>query len=216
MNSGAGGLRLMLVGASGAVGQAVLRQALAEKRVGAVHALTRRPLAMQHPKLVGTCIDFSRLDNHPVLWSCDALVCTLGTTIKAAGSQQAFAFVDRDLPVEIARRTRLAGATRCGLNSSVGASLNGNFYLRTKAEAESGICRLGFASTTIVRPSLIDTVRTESRLGERAGLFVAAMCKPIIPRRYRPVTPDAIARRLLEGVLTGNAGVHIVESEALA
>ena len=142
-------------------------------------------------------------------------MCTLGTTIKVAGSQAAFAAVDRDLPIAFARLARRAGATRYALNSSLGASARGSFYLRTKAEAEQGIIDLGFASTTIVRPSLIDTERNEARPGEQVGLLFARALRPLIPRRYRAVSPEAIAAALLRGVLEGGQGVKIIESHAL-
>ena len=143
------------------------------------------------------------------------MVCTLGTTIRAAGSQAAFAAIDRDLPIAVGRLARAAGAKRYALNSSLGASASGNFYLRAEAEAEQGIIALGFASTTIVRPSLIDTERSEVRPGERFGLLFVHVLRPLIPRRYRAVSPEAIASALLRGVLEGQPGVTIVESEAL-
>ena len=211
-------LSLLLVGATGAVGQAVLRQALAEKRITRIVAPTRRPLEAGfagNARLLNPVIDFARLPEEAAWWKVDAVVCTLGTTIKVAGSQAAFAAVDRDLPIAFARLAREAGATRYALNSSLGASARGSFYLRTKAEAEQGIIDLGFASTTIVRPSLIDTERNEARLGEQVGLLFAHALRPLIPRRYRAVSPEAIAAALLRGVLEGGQGVKIIESDAL-
>lgn len=211
-------LSLLLVGATGAVGQAVLRQALAEKRITRIVAPTRRPLEAGfagNPRLLNPVIDFARLPEEAAWWKVDAVVCTLGTTIKVAGSQAAFAAVDRDLPIAFARLAREAGATRYALNSSLGASARGSFYLRTKAEAEQGIIDLGFASTTIVRPSLIDTERQDARLGEQAGLLFARVLRPLIPRRYRAVSPEVIAAALLRGVLDGRPGTTAVESDAL-
>jgi uncharacterized protein YbjT (DUF2867 family) len=211
-------LSLLLVGATGAVGQAVLRQALAEKRITRIVAPTRRPLEAEfagNARLLNPVIDFARLPEEAAWWKVDAVVCTLGTTIKVAGSQAAFAAVDRDLPIAFARLAREAGATRYALNSSLGASARGSFYLRTKAEAEQGIIDLGFASTTIVRPSLIDTERNEARPGEQVGLLFAHVLRPLIPRRYRAVSPEAIAAALLRGVLEGGQGVKIIESDAL-
>lgn len=211
-------LSLLLVGATGAVGQAVLRQALAEKRITRIVAPARRPLEAGfagNARLLNPVIDFARLPEEAAWWKVDAVVCTLGTTIKVAGSQAAFAAVDRDLPIAFARLAREAGATRYALNSSLGASARGSFYLRTKAEAEQGIIDLGFASTTIVRPSLIDTERNEARPGEQVGLLFAHALRPLIPRRYRAVSPEAIAAALLRGVLEGGQGVKIIESDAL-
>ena len=211
-------LSLLLVGATGAVGQAVLRHALAEKRITRIVAPTRRPLEAGfagNARLLNPVIDFARLPEEAAWWKVDAVVCTLGTTIKVAGSQAAFAAVDRDLPIAFARLARQGGATRYALNSSLGASARGSFYLRTKAEAEQGIIDLGFASTTIVRPSLIDTERNEARPAEQVGLLFARALRPLIPRRYRAVSPEAIAAALLRGVLEGGQGVKIIESDAL-
>lgn len=214
MDSPANALRLMLVGSSGAVGQEVLRLALADKRVQRIIAPTRRPLPA-HAKLLNPVVDFSALTGDEPWWTVDAVVCTLGTTIKIAGSQSAFAAIDRDLPIEVARLAQQAGATRFALNSSLGAKASGNFYLRTKAETEQGIRELGYSSLTIVRPSLIDAQRAEPRIGEQAGLLVAAWLRPLIPRRYRAVKAKAIALALLEGVLHTPAAERIVESEEL-
>lgn len=212
-------LRLLLAGATGAVGDAVLTLALADERIVKVIALTRKPITTPttpaHPKLENVVIDFGNWPTDAPWWHVDAVICTLGATLKAAGSERAFARVDRDWPIAIARFARAAGATRYALNSSLGASAKGNFYLRTKAEAEAGVRQAGYASYTIVRPSIIDTKRTESRPGEAIGLAFARLFRPLIPRRYRAVTPERIAQALLNGVLSGAACEHVIESEEL-
>ena len=205
-------LRLLLLGATGAVGQQVLSLALADARVGRVTAPTRRPLPAQ-ARLVNPVVDFQNIDAHAPWWQADAVVCALGTTIRLAGSQAAFAAVDRDLPIALGRVALRLGARSLALNSSLGASASGNFYLRTKHQAEEGLRQLGFASYTVVRPSLINAQRTESRPGERVGLWVSRVLGPLIPRRYRPVAASAIARALLQAALDAQPGQHTIESE---
>lgn len=207
-------IRLLLAGATGAVGREVLRLALADRRVAMVVAPTRRALT-PHPKLDNPVVDFGALSGAAPWWRVDAMICTLGTTLKAAGSQAAFVAVDRDLVLAVAGHARAAGAERCAFNSSLGASSTGNFYLRTKAQAESGLRALGFDSLVIVRPSIIDTSRTEARSAEALGLLAVRLLRPVIPRRYRAVTPAAIAHALLEGVLTAPPGQQVIESEQL-
>lgn len=207
-------IRLLLIGATGVVGTQVLAQALADPRISQVVTLTRKPQPGQ-TKLENHVVDFSSLPANAPWWQVDAVICTLGSTIKAAGSQAAFAAVDRDIPLQVASLTRRAGATRFALNSSLGAKLDGNFYLRTKAEAEAGIRALAFPGYTIVRPSLIDAVRTESRPGELIGVYIARALRWLIPQRYRAVRPENIAQALLEGVLQDQPGEHIIESESL-
>lgn len=207
-------LRLLLVGATGAVGRQVLALALVDPRIEKVIAPTRRPLP-NHAKLYNPVIDFTHLPVDATWWNVDAVICTLGTTIKAAGSQAAFAAVDRDLPIQVAKLAKAAGATRFALNSSLGANSAGNFYLRTKAEAEAGIRNINYPSFTIVRPSLIDAVREESRMGEKIGLIIAQIFRPLIPLRYQAVKAERIALALLDGVFRGKAGECIIESEQL-
>lgn len=213
-------LRLLLVGATGAVGQEVLKQALADERISAICAVTRRPLDAEkfpaNPKLENIIVDFSALPNRPVWCGVNAVICTLGTTIKIAGSKQAFTAIDLELPVTIARMAKAAGATRFGLNSSLGANaLSPNFYLRTKGDAEEQITAIAYSSLTIVRPSLIDAEREKTRTGEKIGLLAAHMFKPLIPQRYRPVSAEKIATALLDGVIAGKPGVKTIESDAL-
>ncbi|WP_417068068.1 NAD(P)H-binding protein [Niveibacterium terrae] len=205
-------LTLLLLGATGAVGSQTLRLALADPRIARVVAPTRRPLPA-HPKLanpVGESIADAAIPD-----GIDAAICALGSTIRKAGSREAFAAIDRDLPVALASRAKAAGAHSFVLNSSLGASLSGSFYLRTKAEAEAGIRALGIKSFTIVRPSLIETRRAEPRLAETVGLAVARLLAVLIPRRYRPVSAEAIAATMLEAAISARPGETVIESEAI-
>lgn len=207
-------LRLLLIGATGAVGQKVLQQALLDPRVDQVVALTRRSLPPQS-KLENYVVDFSDLPSNALWWRVDAVICTLGTTMKIAGSRLLFAQVDRDFPARVAKLTREAGATRFALTSSIGASLEGTFYLRIKAETEALIREVAFPNYTIVRPSLIDADRADSRLGESFAIFIARVFRLLIPKRYRAIKPQNIAHILLESVLRNRNGERIIESEEL-
>jgi uncharacterized protein YbjT (DUF2867 family) len=207
-------VRLLLVGASGVVGRQVLELALADARVAQLFAPTRRPLPV-HAKLTNPVLDFTQLPEHAPWWQVDAVICTLGTTLRAAGAQAAFARIDRDLPIECARLARRGGARRFALNSSLGARPGRNFYLRTKAQAEAGIRALGYPCLTIVRPALIDAAREPPRPGERVALALARALAPVLPRRWRAVLPRRIAAALLEGALRAPTGEHIVESDQL-
>ncbi len=205
-------VRLLLLGATGAVGSEVLRMALQHPQVTVVVAPTRRVLPA-HPKLVNPVSDFSQPEQALGGLAVDAVVCALGSTIKQAGSQAAFAAIDRDLPIALGRAALRLGARSMALNSSLGASASGNFYLRTKHQAEAGLRQLGFASYTVVRPSLINAQRATSRPGERAGLWVSRLLGPLVPARYRPVAASAIAHTLLQAALAAVPGERTVESE---
>src|SRR5207244_3118160 len=102
-------LKVLLVGASGLVGREALAQVLDDARFSHVVALTRRPLDA-HQKLFNPVVDFERLPQDADWWAVDGVICTLGTTIRTAGSQEAFRRVDHDYPLAVARIAHAHGA----------------------------------------------------------------------------------------------------------
>ena len=209
-------MKLMLVGASGLVGQQVLRQALANSEISRLIAPTRRPL-MPASRLENPIVDFERLPARASWWKVDAVICTLGTTMARAGSQAAFRRVDHDYPMAVARLARAAGATAFVLNSALGAAADSRvFYNRVKGELENAIARLDYHSLTLVRPSLLDGgTRTDGRPGERVALWFAGVLRPLMPARYRAVATDAVARTLLAAAVSQAPGVQVIESERI-
>jgi uncharacterized protein YbjT (DUF2867 family) len=213
-------MQLLLVGASGLVGRSVLAQALADSRIQRVVAPTRRPLAVPAGARAATLdnpvVDFERLPSDPRMWTVDAAVCALGTTIRQAGAQEAFRRVDHDYVRDVARRTREHGAHAFALTSAMGANPQSRiFYNRVKGEAEQSVMACGFVSLTIVRPGLIGGAREESRPLEFAARMVLGALEPVLPRRYRINPAPNIARALLEAALAGRPGVQIVPSSEL-
>ena len=98
-------MKLLLVGSTGLVGRHVLDLALADKRVDAVFAPARRRLS-DHRKLLAPIVDFEHLPEDADWWRTDAVICTLGTTMRMAGSKEAFRRVDHDYPLAVARLAR--------------------------------------------------------------------------------------------------------------
>lgn len=206
---------LLLVGSTGLVGQSVLQQALDHPAVGQVVAPTRRPLPA-HPRLLNPVVDFEALPDDAPWWAADAVICTLGTTIKKAGSQAAFYRVDHDHPLRVAELARRHGARAFALNSALGADASSRvFYSRTKGELERDLQSLGFPSLTLVRPGLIGGERAESRPAERLGVVVSEWLRPVLPARYRVVPAQRIAFHLLQAALAELPGLHVIPSDAI-
>ena len=206
---------VMLVGATGLVGQQVLHKALASEQVGRVVAPTRRALP-PHPKLLNPVVDFDHLPEDAAWWAVDAVVCTLGTTIKVAGSQPAFYRVDHDHPLRVAQLALRHGARAYALNSALGADPASRvFYSRTKGELERDLQALGYPSLTLVRPGLIGGERHESRPAEQIGVRVSQWLGPLLPPRYRVVPAERIAHHLLRSALAAEPGCTVLPSEAL-
>ena len=206
---------VMMVGATGLVGQQVLRKALASAQVGRVVAPTRRALPT-HPKLLNPVVDFDHLPEDAPWWAVDAVVCTLGTTIKVAGSQPAFYRVDHDHPLRVAQLALRQGARAYALNSALGADPASRvFYSRTKGELERDLQALGYPSLTLVRPGLIGGERSQARPAEQLGIRVSQWLRPLLPARYRVVPAERIAHHLLAAALAAAPGVRVLMSEEL-
>ncbi|KFG70571.1 NAD-dependent dehydratase [Microvirga sp. BSC39] len=205
----------MLVGATGLVGGAVLRQALADASVTRIVAPTRREL-MPHPKLENPVVDFEHLPAYATWWSVDGVICTLGSTIRKAGSQETFRRIDHDYPLAVARLTRQHGARAFALNSATGADPGSRFfYNRVKGEVEDALREIGFPSLTIVRPALIGGDRSEFRPGEFIAMRLLRLAQQVLPRRYHIVPHERIAKALLEAAITAAPGERIIESKAI-
>ena len=206
---------VVLAGATGLVGSQVLRMLLDDPDVAEVIALTRRPLEIPHPKLVPAVVDFDHLDNFVLPAVDDCFLC-LGTTIRNAGSQDAFRAVDLVLPWTIAKMALAVGATRCFVVSAMGADpRSGVFYNRVKGELEAELAALPFRTVVAFRPSLLDGDRAEHRLGERAALTLLRPVAALIPAQYRPVTAFAVAHAIVTIARRDEVGRMIIESGAI-
>ncbi len=199
----------MVAGATGLVGREVLAALLADKRYSAVHSVGRRKLSLQHPKLTQHVVDFNALGQLPRV---DDVYIALGTTIKVAGSQQAFRAFDYGAVVALALATNTQGATHLGVVSAMGADPDsGIFYNRVKGEMEEALAKIGFCSLTIARPAMLagdrEQLNQPARSGEQVGLLLTKWLKPLIPANYRSIAAADVAHGLIAGVKKGKHGV---------
>ena len=207
---------LLILGATGLVGQQILKSALSDPSVGRVVAPTRRPLA-SHAKLNNPIVDFDHLPSDADWWKADFALCALGSTMKLAGSRAAFYKVDHTMVMQAAHCLHNAGTSVFVLNSSLGASKQASsFYLRTKGEVEADLMSLGFASLGIVRPSFLDGgPRPEKRYGEEIAIAVSHLLGNLLPKKYRPIPTEKVAQAMLFLAKQAKPGVTILESDAL-
>ena len=207
----------LLLGATGLVGGHALRLLARDGRWGHVVTLGRRPMALASHRHEDHVVDFDRLADHADLFACDDLFCCLGTTMKRAGSKDAFRRVDLEIPAEAARLAREGGAAQGLLVSALGADPGSRiFYTRTKGEAEEAFRDVGFEAVQIVRPSLLTGDRVprpggEVRRGERAAEAVLEALRPALVgplRRLRPTPAVDVARALVALAAAAPPGDH--------
>jgi uncharacterized protein YbjT (DUF2867 family) len=216
----------LVAGATGLVGGHLVRRLLDAEAWNRVVTLGRRPLdpgsgpgqALDHPKLEQRTVDFDRLADADLPHADDAF-CGLGTTIKKAGSEEAFRTVDYDYVLAFARAARQHGAGQFAVVSAMGANAGSRiFYNRVKGEMEQAVAAVGFDAVQIVRPALLLGDRDEHRLGERAWQLLMQPATPLLLgplRKYRPIEADAVAAAMVAAAQVRTPGVHVYESDEL-
>jgi uncharacterized protein YbjT (DUF2867 family) len=191
----------LIAGASGLVGRELLALLLAAPEYDRVIALGRRPLGLAHPKLTELIVNFAALEQTGADLRGDDAFCCLGTTIKVAGSREAFRAVDQAAVLAFAWAAQRAGAKRFFVISAHGADAQSRvFYSRVKGEAEEALQVLGFATLAVFRPSLLLGRRARPRLGERVAAAMLWLVEPLLLgrlRQYRAIEAGVVARAML-------------------
>lgn len=207
-------MKAAIAGGTGFIGSILINLLETDKSFEKVAVLSRRelPLPEKFEVLVGD-ISSQKLDE------VDVAFCSLGTTIKTAGSQEAFYKVDHDLVLDFAQNAKAAGAKTFILVSSVGATpKTSNFYLKVKGEVEQDLQELGFESLIILRPSLLMGDRDEFRLGELAGKAIMKLFNPLMVgsmAKYRGIEGKTVAKAMLRLSKENLKGVHVLEGNQL-
>lgn len=201
---------VLLAGATGLTGEHLLDRLLNEPTISRVLAPSRRPLA-KHPHLENPVGD-PAMFLPQLSGRVDIAYCCLGTTIKQAGSEEAFRAVDLDMVVAFAKRAREMGARHLIVISALGADRRSSiFYNKVKGEMEHALRAQDWPQLTICRPSLLLGERTEPRLGEK----VAGPLSRLIPGKYHGIEACQLARAMWRLALEEQDGVRIVESDEL-
>ncbi len=193
-----------------------LKKALDSPDCGKVAVVARRnlPLKPDHPGFSEHLMDFDRMEKHKDVFSAGHVICALGTTMKRAGSREAFRKVDFTYACSAARLARENGARRFSLVSAAGANPKSLvFYNKVKGELEEAVSGLGYPEVGIFRPALILGDREEFRLTEEFAKSVAERISFAIPKRYKPIRAETIAGAILRAAGEGESGVRIYESD---
>ena len=192
--------KAVLIGATGATGMHLLRGLLEHEAYQSVTVLTRRTTGVTHSKLTEHIVDF----DHPEKWSelvtGDELFSALGTTLKAAGSREAQYKVDVTYQRCTAEAAKHNGIERYLLVSSPGADHGSwNFYLKMKGKLDRAIKALEFRHCVLIKPSIIDSERPDSRPGERFAARIIPLVSPLLfpLRKYQPIKAADLAAAII-------------------
>lgn len=209
-------MRILVTGATGTAGSAVIRQAIADPRISLITALTRRPLAVSDPKLTVVEVqDF--LDYAPVterLAGHDAALWCLGTSQNR---------VTREELHRITVQFVLAGAK--GLQAANPAirflHLSGQGadptlkaripFAREKGLAENALDLLGLAELWHFRPGYIHPPRPVEKplLQDKVMWRLAPVLRKVAPNSM--VDADMLAQAMLNVAVLGHPK-HVLDN----
>ena len=207
-------MKALVLGATGAVGKDLVQQLLQDEAFEQVAIFVRREVPASSDKLVVHVVDFDRPEEWAHLLTGDVLFSTLGTTIRAAGSQEAQWKVDYTYQYKAAQSARKNGVPLYVLVSSVGADAKSKiFYSKMKGSLDRDVQALGFEGCFILRPpSLIR--KGSDRLGEKFGVVAVKALNAIgLMRSWKPMPTEAVAAAMIRIARSGRRGSEIIVSQ---
>lgn len=209
----------LILGATGLTGKSCLEALLASVEYSQVLALTRRPLNVTHARLRNLVVDFDDLGPFESQIKADDIFCALGTTIRHAGSKEAFRKIDYTYPLSVAQIAVKNGARQFILVSAVGANADSSvFYLKVKGDLENALAALPFKSQLFFRPAMLDGKREERRLREELGVIFSRAIAFILVgkwRKYRAVKTTDLAKAMCIAANKNLTGVHRFDSSQI-
>jgi len=209
----------LIIGSTGLIGSQLLELLLESENYDHVISFVKRETNLHHPKLTQHRIDFDKPQTYQDLVKGDDFFCTIGTTIKSAGSKKGFRKVDFDYPCQFAKLAKENNIKQFLIVSSLGAdSKSSNFYLKTKGEIEAFLKTCDFDHTAILRPSILLGNRAEFRLGEKIGTTIMKFFSILLIgnwKKYKPIRSKTVAEALFSIAQNKEKGFRIYESDAI-
>lgn len=204
----------LVVGASGLIGKHLTQKLLASQYYNKVTIIVRKKLTIEHQKLEQLVMDFEKIDTSKII--ADDIFCCLGTTMKQAGSKEAFYNVDFTYPLNFAKAGLANGTKQFLIITAMGADEKSwIYYNRVKGEIEKALSDLRYPTLIILRPSMLAGKREHPRMGEKIGKVVMDFFAPLIPDNYKVIAGEKVAQAMLELAQKGIKNKDIYESGSL-
>src|SRR6516162_7562462 len=202
-------MNILLFGATGMVGDGVLRWLIASPKASCVVAVSRKPLAVKQPKLE-TIIepDMFHLRHLSDLRDFDACFFCLGASSVGMSAEE-YRRLTYDLTVSVARQL-LPGKPRMVFEYISGEGTDAKSrqrWAQVKAETETALLNMGFRDAYALRPGFIQPMRgvTSRMRSVRWMYFLTAPLYPCLQKRFgRFVTStDRLGAAMLRLALAG-------------
>lgn len=205
--------KALIAGSTGLVGKSLIELLEKEDAYDEIHVLVRREVSSFSEKIHQHVVNFDQLDQFSLNTDIQDIYCCLGTTMKKAGSKEAFRKVDHDYVVNTARLGLRLNGQQFLVVSAIGADKDSSiFYNRVKGEMEEAIAQIGYPTVHIFQPSMLDGDRGEFRFGEWLGSVFMKITAPLWVgklKNYKIIHADKVALSMLKAAKENRKGVTI-------
>jgi hypothetical protein len=213
--------RIVLFGATGAVGGEVLKSLLALPQAEKITAVGRRKIEI-HPgldrshKFSQKIVDLDKPATYlKYLKGQTRAICALGVGQPSKMAREEFIRIDRDLVLSLARACRKAAVKSFSLLSSLGANAQSSFfYPKVKGQLEESLRDLKFGQLRLFHPSMILTPTNRYGLAQGILLKLWPLLDPLLPgplSKGRGIRVEELGKAMAFSAVTDNQpGVKIL------
>lgn len=210
---------VVVLGATGMVGSALVELLLADTRVSEIRILSRRPLSYSQSKIKVFETDLYN-PNALAFNQATALYCCIGTTRKKTPNRGTYHSIDHGITLAVATAAKAAGLSEVHLISAIGANSRSKiFYNRLKGEIEDDLSGLNFERTMIYQPALLIGNRNEKRAGEKFAQWISPFLDKLLNEKvmkYHSITAQQLAAGMLKySFLSGHYQKKLTYSELI-
>jgi uncharacterized protein YbjT (DUF2867 family) len=208
----------LVAGGTGLTGRALLKLLLTGSDYARIHAVTRRPVPLDHPRLANRILPLEQVQSKLAGVKVNDAYCCLGAPQARRGTATQLKPVDVDLTLAFARAALGLGASRFVVVSAAGADRNSsNAFLRIKGELESALRELRFTAIDVLAPGVVTGVRVQMQAADWLDML-RPLLNPLLHGSLavrRAVAPELLAAAMLGAARSQRGGVHIYSGTSL-
>jgi uncharacterized protein YbjT (DUF2867 family) len=207
------GKTVVLVGATGLIGNALLHELIQEPKVSEIRIFVRRNIEGLPEKVKQIVTDFQDLAVIKEQVVGDVIYCCVGTTRKKTPDLTDYRNIDFGINIGMAKLAKENGISTVHLISAMGASTTARiFYSKLKGEIEEALKELHFTNCYIYQPSMLIGSRTESRRMEYIAQKLMLLFEGLrlLPKNeYHSIRAESIAKSIVKTLEKEVEGIHI-------
>ncbi len=209
-------MKALIIGATGATGTDLIQELLEDASFESVHAFTRRPIGLAHPKFQEEIVDFDSPQSWRESLQGDVAFSCLGTTLKVAGGKEAQRKVDYQYQLDFATGCKESNVPNFVLVSSYGANENSKFfYPKMKGELEQAVRSLHFEKLTVFQPGMLERKKSD-RVGEVWGAkFLNLANRFKLLQSLKPLKTKTLAQAMVNSSKIKSSGETFIKLGAI-